>query len=73
MAIRGQSTQTVCARWRGWLAEEAGTYRVTDAGRAVREDAERLTDQYFYAPWACLPSSEAEEAWERLISLKEML
>ena len=46
---------------RGWLEEKAGTYRVTDEGRRVREEAEALTDKYSFAPWSCLNESELEE------------
>ncbi|WKZ42692.1 MAG: hypothetical protein QY302_11380 [Anaerolineales bacterium] len=45
----------------GWVREEAGTYRVTEAGRKIREEAEALTDKYFFAPWACLNESELDE------------
>jgi hypothetical protein len=48
---------------RGWLqpATLAGAYSVTADGRAAREAAERQTDSYFYAPWACLAPAEALE------------
>lgn len=37
---------------KGWLdAHEDGTYTVNAAGKAVRDEAERLTDDYFYAAW----------------------
>ena len=39
---------------RGWVAATDDSYRLTDAGRVVREDAERAIDQCFFAPWACL-------------------
>ena len=45
----------------GWVREEAGTYRVTEAGKKIRDDAEALTDKYFFAPWSCLSESELEE------------
>ncbi len=46
---------------RGWLEENAGAYRVTAEGKRIREEAEALTDKYFFAPWACLNESELEE------------
>lgn len=46
---------------RGWLEENAGAYRVTDEGRRIRDEAEALTDQYFFATWSCLNESELEE------------
>ena len=45
----------------GWVREEAGTYHVTEAGKKIREEAEALTDKYFFAPWSCLNESELEE------------
>ena len=46
---------------RGWLEENAGAYRVTDEGKRIREEAEALTDKYFFAPWSSLNESELEE------------
>lgn len=47
----------------GWAVEvTAGQFDVTDAGRAVREDSERLTDDCFYAPW--LQALDADERAE---------
>ncbi len=43
---------------RGWIEENAGVFRVTDEGKRIREEAETLTDQYFFAPWSCLNESE---------------
>jgi hypothetical protein len=47
-------------RKRGWLepANDEGGYWVTDAGRRLRQEVERLTDIYFYAPWSCLTEAE---------------
>jgi hypothetical protein len=47
---------------RGWIepAGEADHFRAAEAGCAVREEAERLTDQYFYAPWKALAPDEQE-------------
>ena len=45
----------------GWVREEAGTYHVTEAGKKIRDEAEALTDRYFFAPWSCLSESELEE------------
>ncbi len=39
-----------CAR-RGWLTETTNVYQVTNEGKRVREEAERLTNEYFYASW----------------------
>jgi hypothetical protein len=60
---------------RGWI-EPIGeeTYQLTAQGRAVREEAERLTDEYFYAPWkACLSADEIEELHRRMAAMCEQL
>lgn len=44
----------------GWVREEAGTYHVTEAGEKIRDEAEALTNKYFFAPWLCLNESELE-------------
>jgi hypothetical protein len=46
---------------RGWVAGDAGRYRVTPAGAETRQAAEALTDSLFYAPWACLEPQAAGE------------
>ncbi len=46
---------------RGWLEENAGMYGLTAEGKRIREEAEALTDQYFFAPWSCLNESELDE------------
>lgn len=42
---------------RGWLAVEDGRYRLTDAGRALRQATEEATDRNYFGPWQL---SEAE-------------
>jgi hypothetical protein len=60
---------------RGWLeAAGEGRYQLTKQGRAVREAAERLTDNYFYAPWkACLSPDEIAEQHARMVTMCEQL
>lgn len=43
---------------RGWAQDEAGEYRITTEGKRIRDEAEALTDRYFFAPWACLGEAE---------------
>jgi hypothetical protein len=54
---------------RGWIKEDAGAYQLTADGQRIREEAEALTDRYFFAPWACLNEPELEE----LLSLASQL
>jgi DNA-binding MarR family transcriptional regulator len=58
---------------RGWLRHdgERSGYEVTEIGRAVRAQAERLTDVYFYAPWSCLAEDELETVSALLIQLRD--
>lgn len=46
---------------RGWIEDNAGVYQATSEGKRIREEAEALTDKYFFAPWACLNESELDE------------
>ncbi len=46
---------------RGWIKETSGEYQLTAEGKRIREEAEALTDKYFFAPWSCLSESELEE------------
>lgn len=55
----------------GWLQEIEGKYALTDEGKRVREEAEKLTDRYFYAPWAILSEEETHELRGLLTQLKE--
>jgi hypothetical protein len=47
-------------RRHGWVETIGeGKYQISEQGRAVRDEAERLTDEYFYTPWqACLTMGE---------------
>jgi predicted transcriptional regulator len=54
---------------RQWVEETAGVFQMTTRGKQIREEAEALTDHYFFAPWSCL--SEAEQ--EDLLSLATQL
>lgn len=58
---------------RGWLEENAGVFRLTDEGKRIRDDAEALTDKYFFAPWGCLSESELEELSSLASQLRDKL
>jgi len=59
----------------GWLeaADVAGAFRPTQQGRTLREQVEKLTDDYFYAPWATFSSNELDELYNLLTKLREQL
>jgi hypothetical protein len=46
---------------RGWIQRGGETYELTAEGKRIREEAEALTDKYFFAPWSCLSEPELEE------------
>ena len=59
---------------RGWVrAAGENAYEVTDSGRQVREDAEKLTDEYFFTPWKTLTTAEAMDLKQLLVQLKPVL
>lgn len=57
----------------GWVAEEAGMYRATLAGKQTREDAEAQTERYFFAPWAGLSEAELEDLLALATQLRDAL
>lgn len=56
----------------GWLAQE-GELAVTETGARVREEAEELTDQYFYSPWEQLSDSDMQTLADLLPTLNDRL
>ena len=59
----------------GWLeaAEVADTFRPTLKGKELREQVEKLTDEYFYRPWAICSQAELDEFYDLLMKLREQL
>lgn len=43
---------------RGWIEEREDQFQVTDAGRNIRETAERETDRIYYSNWSALTPDE---------------
>ena len=58
---------------RGWVQQEGETYQLTAEGKRIREEAEALTDTYFFAPWSCLSESELEELTSLACQLRDGL
>lgn len=78
LAFRGHARATYAAALqdlvgRGWLAAEGESYRLTEAGQAVRQAAEAATDHYFYGPWERLNAGELAELRELLAALGDAL
>ena len=60
----------------GWVeaaADTPGAYCPTAKGREIREQVERLTDEYFYRPWSVLTDEELDELYSLLSNLHEHL
>ena len=58
---------------RGWIQQNGDAYQPTAEGKRIRDEAEALTDQYFFAPWSCLNESELEELASLAGQLREGL
>ena len=43
---------------RGWIEEKSEQYQMIAEGQRIRQEAEDLTDRYFFHPWACLNETE---------------
>ena len=47
----------------------SGTFRLSRQGIELREQAEHLTNEYFYAPWSVLVQAEVDELYNLLTTL----
>jgi helix-turn-helix protein len=59
----------------GWaeMDELPGTFHLSQQGRQLRELAEDLTNEYFYAPWSVLMQDEIDELYDLLTKLHDDL
>lgn len=59
----------------GWAepADRPETFRLTQKGRELREEVERLTNEYFYTPWPVLVPDEIDELYDLLTTLRHEL
>ena len=59
----------------GWVeqANSQDAFRLTAAGMQLREQSEKLTNEYFYAPWSVLTQPETDELYDLLLRLREGL
>ena len=58
---------------RGWVEATQAGYRMTDEGNAIRQDVENATDRCYFAPWACLTTTEMTQLSDLLTRLKSKL
>ncbi len=54
-------------------ADRPDTFRLTQKGKELREQVERLTNEYFYMPWSVLVQDEIDELYDLLITLHSEL
>lgn len=80
MALRGYDVPEYevalkACRQLGWAeqVDSIGTFQITAKGRELRERAEQLTNQYFYAPWSVMTQEELDELYDLLWKLREQL
>lgn len=59
----------------GWAepADRPEAFRLTQKGKELREEVERLTNEYFYAPWSVLVQDEMEQLYDLLTTLRHEL
>jgi len=59
----------------GWAegTDISGKFRSTQKGRELREQAEQLTNEYFYGPWSVMTQGELDELYDLLMKLREQL
>ncbi len=77
-ARRGYSCDTYAAALRelivrGWVVEQDGSFRITEQGRRLRDEAEATTDRYFFAPWENLAPTELEDLGRLLTQARDAL
>ncbi len=58
---------------RGWVVEHDQAFRVTEEGRAIRDQAEEATNRYFFGPWACLSEAEIADFRGLLTRVQDVL
>ncbi|MCY3656034.1 MAG: hypothetical protein OXG95_05425 [Chloroflexi bacterium] len=58
---------------RGWLVADGVEYRTTAAGQELRDEVERQTDEWFFAPWAVLGEEGITDLRQRVEALLRSL
>ena len=54
-------------------AEVFGAFRPTQKGRELREQVERLTNEFFYNPWSVIEQNQLDELYDLLTKLRDQL
>jgi hypothetical protein len=58
---------------RNWVTLAAEKYTLTETGQSIRDEAEKQTDAYFYAPWAQVPEADIADLRTLLTTLQNAL
>jgi hypothetical protein len=58
---------------RSWITLDGEKYTLTETGQSVRDEAEKQTDAYFYAPWAQVPEEDIADLRTLLTRLQDAL
>ena len=67
--VDGYRTALQMLAEKGWLEKQDEQYRLTEAGRQVREEAEATTDAFFFGAWSALNHQEARSLYDLLLKL----
>ena len=75
---RGYSCESYAAALRGviargWAVEQDDAFRITEQGRALRDEAEATTDRTFFAPWDGLTPTELDDVGRLLTQTRDAL
>ncbi len=78
LSVRGRSVEVYAEALsdlasRGWIEETPDGYRVTEEGRALRQQAEEATNSLFFAPWTSLSDDENAQLQGLLTQLQNNL
>lgn len=59
----------------GWVesSDVPFAFRPTSAGRELREQAEQLTNEYFYRSWSVIDQNELDEMYQLITNLRDQL
>lgn len=59
----------------GWVETDGrpDIFRLSRQGKELREQAEHLTNEYFYSPWSVLVPDEIDELYDLLTKLRDQL
>ncbi len=56
---------------KGWVSQDGLTFTILPGGKEIRQQAENLTDEYFYRPWKSLSDDEMNELEDMLNNIAE--